>query len=179
MQLNSHIKHPLHKQQLPTGNLKFHARACQMLRLYPRKSPSARGSRAGPFPSLWLGEQQALLPQHGSSQDFNDLVKSLTLQITASGSAAPPAPGADVSPLPSPAFLSSRACSFLVFRNSHPRSGNLLPSFTSSFTGRCQHVPPVPPSWGHCTLQKAKPLPKEGQDYILPPEQGGSSVSLC
>lgn len=175
MQLNSHIKHPLHKQQLPTGNLKFHARACQMLRLYPRKSPSARGSRAGPFPSLWLGEQQALLPQHGSSQDFNDLVKSLTLQITASGSAAPPAPGADVSPLPSPAFPSSRARSFLVFRNPHPRSGNLL----SSFTGRCQHVPPVPPSWGHCTLQKAKPLPKEGQDYILPPEQGGSSVSLC
>lgn len=28
MQLNSHIKHPQGEQQLPTGNLKFHALTC-------------------------------------------------------------------------------------------------------------------------------------------------------
>lgn len=100
MQLNSHIKHPLDEQQLPTGNLKFHAHTCQMLQLYPCKFPSAHRSRASPFPSPWLGEQQALLPQHGSSQAFNDLVKSLTLQIAAGRSAAPPAPGADIPSLP-------------------------------------------------------------------------------
>lgn len=159
VQLNSHIKHPQGEQQLPTGNLKFHALTCQMFQPQPCKFSFACGSRAGPFLHRHgQVNRRHSSTRHSTNQAFNELVKSLMLQIAINRSASRPTTRSALPWLPFPPLPSSQEHSLSIFnvkKNSQPRSDNNLFSLSLCqffLTGKCQHAPPVPPSWGHSTL---------------------------
>jgi len=151
MQLNSHMKHPQGEQQLPTGNLKFHALAHQMLELQPYKSLFAHGRGAGAF----LRHRGQVNRGHsfpGPSADpaFNELVKSLMLLGAGNGSTSQPTAGSALPHRPSLLHLPCRSTSFFdVKKNWHPRADNnsfLLSLHQFCLTGKYQHALPVPPA---------------------------------
>lgn len=130
-------------------------------------------------PSSWPAEQLAPLPQAQHRSGFNGLVKGLTLQISASRSAAPSAAGSALPHFPSLLSREKTLSIFNIKENSHPRSDNLFLLFVPILLYRempeCTAHPPI---WGHCTPWKRIALAKPRARIMqLPSEKSGNPIS--